>query len=126
MEDLLIEATKSTPKIHFQGSESLMEISGESYPENAVSFFSSLFEWVEAFLRRPVTDPIRLTVSLTYFNSSSSRALLDLFDLLDAAATSDRDVVIEWRYDAENDMAKEYGEEFLEEVERVDFRLIEN
>ncbi len=38
MENLIIEATKSTPAVHFDAENHVFSIKGESYPENTAKF----------------------------------------------------------------------------------------
>ena len=63
---------------------------------------------------------------IVYFNSSSSKTLMDLFELLDDAAKAGKRVVVNWRYDRDNETAKECGEEFREDVAALRFNLVEN
>ncbi len=69
----------------------------------------------------PVTT---IDMEIIYFNSSSSKALMNLFDLFEEAAQSGKQIQINWRYHEENDTALECGEEFKEDLEAVEFNLV--
>jgi hypothetical protein len=125
MENLIVEATKSTPSLFFDAQAGFLEIKGKSYPENAAKFYAQIFEWVGSYLESTDQTGVRLTLEIIYLNSSSSKALLNLLDLLDSSAKRGREVVITWRYHAENETALECGEEFKEDLESAIFNLVE-
>lgn len=125
MNDITVPATKNTPEISFDHSRKVLTIMGEAYPENAAKFYAPLFAWVDDYLADPANRALGIDIELVYFNSSTSKALLDLFDKLEAAAGLGCQVVVNWKYHKDNDMILEYGEEFAEEVRAIDFRLQE-
>lgn len=125
MENLKIEATKSTPAIHFDAQNHLLEIAGESYPENAAKFYGPIFNWLEAFL--PALNPkqqLIVNINVTYFNSSSSKALMNILGLLEEAQQAGKSIRVHWYYDPDNDIALECGEEFMEDCPFLDFQLL--
>jgi hypothetical protein len=123
MERLCIEATKSSPMVRFDAETGLLEISGKSYPENASKFYGPVFSWVQEYLSTSPRHRIQMDVEIVYLNSSSSKILLNLFDMLDEAAREGAEVVINWRYNEENETALECGEEFAEELRTATFNL---
>lgn len=125
MHDINIPATKNTPEIVSDIAQQTLTIRGEAYPENAAQFYAPFFTWLEEYLAEPGPAATKITIDLLYFNSTTSKVLLDLFDRLERAAAGGRRVVVNWRYHKENDMILEYGEEFSEEVQAIDFRLQE-
>ncbi|MGM0593180.1 MAG: SiaC family regulatory phosphoprotein, partial [Pseudomonadota bacterium] len=58
-------------------------------------------------------------------NSSASKGLMNIFDMLDEAAEEGRTVTVNWRSHPENEMAIEYGEEFEEDLENITFNMVE-
>ena len=123
METLTIEATKCTPAIHLDSENRTIEIRGESYPENTATFYRPVFEWVEKYLASITDEEVIVNMEMIYFNSSTSKVLMDFFDLLEDAAATGKNVVLNWCYDEENDMALEYGEEFMEDIQSLKFNL---
>lgn len=118
------EQTKSTPWIHFDPRENRLQIQGESYPENSASFYAPMMEWLEDYLNNAGDSGVRVDVELVYFNSSSSKVFMNLFDRLDEAAKNGTQVTINWMYHEDNETALECGEEFLEDLENVEFNLL--
>jgi hypothetical protein len=125
MEAFHLDATKSTPLVDFSPETGVIEIKGECYPENAAKFFAPIFSWLEEYLKLNGSIPITVNMEMVYFNSSSSKALMNLMEILDKAASSGREVTINWRYHEENESAFEAGEEFREEISSLTFHLIE-
>jgi len=124
MNKLLIGATKSSPKVSLDAETGLLEIEGKSYPENASKFYAPIFDWIKEYLKGPVAGSIQLNLEIIYLNSSSSKILLNLFDMLDDAARRGHEIVINWRYHEENETAFECGEEFAEELTTAKFNLV--
>jgi hypothetical protein len=124
VEPFIVEATKSTPFIQLDANAGLIRIQGESFPENAAKFYGPVFSWLTRFLAMDGARPVVIELRMGYFNSSSSKALLIFFDLLEDAARSGREVVINWQYDAENELSREFGEEFRQDLEAVEFNLV--
>jgi hypothetical protein len=119
-----LPATPSSPAIDFDPGSGELRLAGESYPENCAGFYRELFERLEAFLRERPGAPLGVVMEIVYFNSSSSKVFMDLFDLLDGEAADGRKVSVEWRYHEDNDIAQECGEEFREDVSSIAFRLV--
>jgi len=124
MEKLIIEATRSTPCILFDPEANVLRMKGESYPENAARFFAPVFAWMEKYLSLQDHKRITVDVELTYFNSSSSKALMNFFEMLEGAVSSGHQVVVNWRYHQENELAFECGEELKEDAPSLTFEFI--
>ncbi len=124
MENLIIEPTESTPKIFFDSTNHTLEISGYSYPENTSAFYQPVFTWLEQYLAQLDTPQVTVNVDIVYFNSGSSKVLLDFFDLLNEEITvKNVNVVVYWYYE-EEDML-EFGEEFQEDFRTLTFNFVE-
>jgi len=120
-----VQATKSSPRIDFDPKRMSFEIKGESYPENCWAFYGPMFDWLEEFFVKSNGDRLEIDMEILYFNSSSSKTFMDLFDLLDEHADKGKNIVVNWRYHEENESAMECGEEFMEDVSNLKFNLIE-
>jgi SiaC family regulatory phosphoprotein len=125
MENLIIEETKSSPSISLNAQTRVFEISGESYPENAAKFYAPVIEWLDIFFQGQSQKPVIVNITLHYFNSSSSKVLMDIFDLLDNAHAKGTPVTVNWRYHEENDTAIECGEEFKDDIEHLKFHMVQ-
>lgn len=114
MDSLTIAPTKSSPAIHFNVVDGVFEMTGKSCPENVIAFYEPIFKWLKEYFETGA--PIVLNVKLTYFNTSSSKTLLDLFELLSSYHESSGKVMVNWFYEADDEDMLESGEEFSEDV----------
>jgi len=124
MKNLVIEPTKYTPGINFLFDERVLEISGESYPENTAEFYSPVLKWITEFLKINESKTITVNIVIQYFNSSSSKIFMDLFDLLNDKSHEGLNIIVNWNYLEEDDNMLEYGEEFQEDVDNLKFNLV--
>ncbi len=125
MEIITIEATKSSPFVLIDPVSNQIKIKGESYPENAAKFFGPILSSVNEYLGFSEAQRIMVDIHLSYFNSSSSKALLNLFEILDQAASDSRQIEINWRYHPENETIFEAGEEFEDETTALKFNFVQ-
>jgi hypothetical protein len=125
VESLFVEATKSSPYVHFDPRLHVLEIKGESYPENAAKFYAPMFAWLEKYLASVDNDQsIEVNMEIVYFNSSSSKVFMNFFELLQDAAVAGKNVVVNWKCHEDNETALECGEEFMEDLEDLTFNII--
>jgi hypothetical protein len=114
MNDLNIPATQSTPSIVSDGAQGRLHLGGDSYPENSFELFGPVIQWVDDYLSS--TDrALAITLDLQYLNTSSVKAVMDIFDLLESAHAGGRDVAVTWYYDSRNERVGELAEEFKED-----------
>ena len=114
MSNLELSATASTPTVLADGDAGVLEMRGDSYPENSFEFFAPLVEWVCNHLNTPDAT-LRLDLYLLYLNTSSVRAMMDIFELLEDAHNSSHAVSVRWFYDEDNERIAELAEEFKED-----------
>ena len=124
MKALVIKATKSTPGIDFNTVANTLLIEGESYPEDAAKFYNPILRWVRDFLDQ-ACGVVVLESRIVYLNTSSSKCMMSLLDLLEDAHKRGGDICVNWYYDAENDMALECATEFKEDL-CLPFNIVED
>ncbi len=122
MENLYIEKTHSTPGIYFDAVSGLLEIKGESFPENVVKFYTPILEWIKDYINHTDQEVV-MVFEIIYFNSSSSKIFMTIFDLLDKAVVHGKKIAVKWRCDKENETAIECGEEFREDLDQLPFSI---
>jgi len=124
MENLQIEATKYTPEVNFDINENIIRLAGKSTPENTFEFFEPITKWLKEYFEQPRECVV--TFHIPYFNSSSSRAIYDIFDILSDAHDAGSKIVINWEYNENNENGEETGEEFKEDFEDMNINLVIN
>ncbi|MEN9445175.1 MAG: hypothetical protein RIS47_2066 [Bacteroidota bacterium] len=117
MENLAIQGSTGeyfVPTVNFDANTGKCTISGESYLEDSVAFYEPLLGWLEAYMNTK-KGPIEFEFKLTYFNTSSSKRIIDIFRLLKQYENQNGKVVVNWYYEDDDT-------DILEEIE--DFTLI--
>ncbi|MFC3624844.1 biofilm regulation phosphoprotein SiaC [Vogesella amnigena] len=114
MKQLSIPGTQSTPAIEANWSSGVLSMQGDSYPENSFELFQQVIDWVDSYLAQAMR-PLTLELRLLYLNTSSIKAMMDIFDLLEDAHRDGKPVAVNWRYDPRNERVAELAEEFKED-----------
>ena len=83
MEPIIIEGTAKTPSVRFDANTGIFEIKGRSIPENSVEFYKPIVEWLDKYKENPLSRT-EVNIKLEYFNTSSSKCILDVFKKLEA------------------------------------------
>ena len=117
MKNLIIDATIDTPKVEFNVREGILKINGICTPANPRNFFETIMEKLSEY--QTLNKPLVIEVFLEYFNSGSSKALLNLFTI---SAKPAQKLTIRWIF--EDDELKESGI-ILEEITGLKFEYIE-
>ena len=123
MEPIIIEGTPKTPTVHFDSSQGVFKLEGRSIPENSVEFYKPLVDWLDQYKEKPLPKTT-VEVKLEYFNTSSSKCILDVFKKLEMIHKAKNDVEIKWYYEEDDEDMLEAGEDY-ESIIRVPFEMIE-
>jgi len=117
-------ATSRTPYIHLNDVAGTLEITGESYPEDVRRFYATLSEQLAVFFASKPTQ-LLVTIHLSYFNSGSARALMELLDQLDEAAARNTDISINWYCDPDDDITREFAEDIAMDIQTAKVNILE-
>ncbi len=127
MKPLYLEATECTPKILCDHDRHLLEIRGSSYLENTLEFYEPILIWFKEYLIQPEIRHITVNIELVYFNSSSSRILMEVFEMLnDRAFNEETAIDVYWFYEPEDEDMLEFGEEFQQDYRAIVFHFVEH
>ncbi len=123
MQDLFIEAAKDTPEIKFVAEKGELFIEGQSYPESASEFYNQIIQLITEYGEK---SNVNLTISFKfiYFNTSSSKAILDILDILEVFHEQGKEPKVNWYYEKDDEDIKESGEEFAEDI-KFSFNVLE-
>jgi len=122
MEKLKIESTEDSPQIILDRESNILEISGRSLPEDVNTFYEPMMSWIEEYAK----DPLGVTVfsfKLTYFNTASSKIILDILTHFEEMIEEGHKVMVRWHYPEEDEDMLEAGEEYSEMVD-VPFEMV--
>lgn len=120
-----LEGTPKSPHVDFNQETGVLCISGRSIPENAREFYRPMIDWVSQYSSNPKGETV-LDICLEYFNTSSSKALFDLFKTAEDMHISGRTkVIVKWKYENDDwemrDAGLEYSRIIQIPVEMIEF-----
>jgi hypothetical protein len=115
MKNLVIEATEDTPYINFNAESCILNIEGNSYSTLEPNVLKQAISWFNDFIIED-KDKLTMNIKLKYFNTSTSKVLLDLIYALDEKFKNGLDVELNWYYNHNYGSIQESGEEFAEEA----------
>src|SRR4051812_27887231 len=122
MKKFITEGSSLIPAINFDFDAGVLEITGRCVPENSREFFKPLFEALNEYAAnaKPVTN---VSIQLEYFNTSSSKEILDVFRVLAGIRKKGGEVTIFWKYDEEDEEMRETGMEY-QIITELPFELV--
>ena len=121
MEKWTIEATQRTPLVLLDRQESVLKLEGRSYPEEGMDFYEPIIVRFKSL--QGSEDPIRMIhIRLEYYNSSTAKALSDLFQALGIAKNAGHAVKVIWEFEEEDDGMQEDIDMFVESFD-LDFDI---
>ncbi len=116
MDIINLAGTEDTPKIILDQSQKIYEISGRSLPEDAVNFYAPVLKWLDDFaVEKP--GELEMNINLEYFNTASSKLILDIFSKMETLKEESVVVSVRWFYAKDDTDMMEAGEEYSELVE---------
>ena len=123
MENINLEGTPKTPSVVFNAEEGKIELKGRSIPENSVEFYNPLNDWIKNYSNNPKEVTI-FEVKLEYFNTSSSKCILDLFKILESINGNNTEVKVNWYFEEDDEDMEEAGEDY-QAIIQLPFKMIE-
>ena len=89
-----------------------MELKGKSIPENSIEFYRPVYAWLDEYAKQP-KNKTSMIVQLEYFNTSSSKCLLDIFRKLELLLKDSKsEVTVTWLYEEDDEDMMEAGEDY--------------
>ena len=122
MDDFFLEATPKTPRLYFSKETGEFEISGRSIPENSIEFYKPVINWLDNYINQPNHHTL-LVIKLEYFNTSSSKCLVEILRRLESLI-SQSIVKVKWCYEEEDEDMQESGEDF-KEIMKVPIEMVQ-
>ena len=123
MNELKITATNSSPEVTLDIENNVFEINGESRPEDAYSFYKPILNWLKELKNLNIDKNIVFKFDLVYFNSTSTKFLYNIIELLKQINELSTSIIVEWHYNEKDVDIKEAGEE-LSEMTEIKFYFI--
>ncbi|MEN8121442.1 MAG: DUF1987 domain-containing protein [Bacteroidota bacterium] len=119
---LEIKEKEDAPYVFMDADEGFVEIKGKSYPPDVGSFYEPILEWLDTY-KDEATGELNINLKMEYFNTASSKLLLDILYKLEEIDELGKKVAVNWYYPEDDDEMLDLGEEYEGLVE-LDFRHI--
>jgi len=116
MEVINIQGTDDTPNVILNKESNKFEISGRSLPEDVNMFYEPIMNWIDEYAEAPNEKTV-FNFKLEYFNTASSKIILDILLKFEEIVENGHDVTIKWHYHEEEEDMLEAGEEYADIVE---------
>lgn len=108
-----IKGNLKFPTIDFNPTSGVFEIFGRSLPENTIDFYRPVLDWLDRYNSSPAANTV-VNVSLEYFNTSSSKLILDIFKKFKDLHDAGKSIHVNWFYEEDDPDLQSQGELFQE------------
>ncbi|HCX98878.1 MAG TPA: nuclear pore complex subunit [Bacteroidales bacterium] len=115
METIKILGTDDTPTVILDAENDIFDISGRSLPEDVTAFYDPILNWLEEYAANPNEKTV-FSFKLEYFNTASSKLLLDILMKLEEMHEDKKSVLVKWFYPDDDEDMEEAGEEYADIV----------
>ena len=116
MQAIKIKGSDDTPNVVLDKENENFEISGRSLPEDVAAFYEPILEWLDEYAESPLEKTI-FNFKLEYFNTASSKLLLDVLLKLEDMFDDGKDILVKWHFPDDDEDMEEAGEEYADIVE---------
>lgn len=120
MDPIIIEPTTYMPLVEFDPNGRLL-IEGRSIPEDVTKLFNPLI----LFAAEMVEKEVNFDINLDYFNTATSKKLLELLKNLDANNSIEK-LNVFWHYETDDEDSVEMAEIFEESLIKAKFTYREH
>lgn len=122
MEILKEQGTDDTPDVVLDPNTGHFKFTGKSFSEDVAGFFEPILDWLALYAKSPAEKTV-VELKLVYFNSASSKLLLDILLKLEDMVSAGHDVLVKWHYAEDDEDMQDAGEEYQDIVD-VEFEHI--
>ncbi len=107
-----IEDEYYRPIVNFDAEKGVCTLEGESYLEETDDFFEPLLEWFKEYTQT-TNKEITFNFKLTYYNTSSSKKILEFLKMIKEYMQRGNKANINWYYEENDTDIIEDAEDFM-------------
>jgi len=122
MRPIRIEETPFSPEVNLDKERSRFEFYGKCFPEDSHEFFNPIIDWFREYVVAPNRETI-VIFKLDYFNTTSSKKFIDIFNILKEVHRQKKTIMIHWYYRTGDEDMFESGET-ISEIVSLPFKFI--
>ena len=125
MNKYFLEETEFTPELSFDIENRKFSFKGVSRPEDVFKFYQPAVNWLKELEQNIHTHTdvkyniqvLTIEFHLSYFNSSSSKMLLQILEIIKKIQNQGIDISVEWYYDATDEQMYDDGLDLSESTD---------
>lgn len=110
-----ITPTNTTPSIKIDLDLPWIEILGRSTPEGALGFYKPVLNLLDSL--KPKTTGLKVDLRIEYFNTSSTKCLVLLFEKIKSKMADKSAATINWYFEEDDEDLEELGEDLQSQLE---------
>ena len=122
MNPLIIERTEDTPKVQFDATGNHFEISSRSLPEDSITFYAPVAEWLNAYIQAPKEES-NFVFHFEYISTSSTKQIMKLILMINELAKTKK-VSVTWKYDKDDEDMLQTGKR-LQKLTNIEFKYVD-
>ncbi len=115
--------TIKTPEFVINSKEGIIRMKGKSIMEDSHKFYEPILEKLDWYISH-APDKTQVTVRFDYFNTTSSKYLLEIFRRIEDLKNKNKNVTVFWYYEMDDLDMKYCGEDYRMML-KVPFKMIE-
>ncbi len=116
MDVIKIKGTDDTPNVILDAENNIIEFSGRSLPEDVATFYAPILEWIDEYAKSP-NEKTEVIIKLEYFNTASSKMILDILLKFEEIHNEGHEVVVSWYYMEDDEDMEEAADEYADIVD---------
>ena len=122
MEIMRLAGTDESPDVILDKSTNEFKFEGKSLPEDVREFYTPIHQWIDDYVLEP-NDNTVVEFNMEYFNSASSKQILDVLERFAVLAENGKAISVKWYFSEDDEDMEDAGESYADIVE-VPFELI--
>jgi len=115
LEKYVIQEEDDTPEIFLDPEKGNMRFKGKSIPENAVSFYKPIIDWLNTYKEKPA-DHTQIEFKFDYYNTATDRQLVKILLILEEISKNNS-VDLDWYYNTGDISMLNDGKKFKELID---------
>ena len=116
MDALYLEGSDETPEVKLDAEKNIFEFNGKSLPEDVATFYNPILDWLDLYSDN-LNETTHVKFKLDYFNTASSKMILDILLKLEAFQDSGKEVKVLWYFAEDDEDMEDAGGEYAEIVD---------
>ena len=118
-----IEGSPKSPSVTLDFNSGLFELKGRSIPEDSIDFYAPVLLAVQKYVLA-AQEKTTINIQLEYFNTSSSKCILDLLKILEKIHVNGKEIIVNWHFEEDDEDMEEVGKDY-QSIIKIPFKMIE-